>query len=170
MFRTNLIMMSSKVADKATTRTKEEVGIFIGQTGQSIECETIHRHIDGGREERSFIEMNPVNVVVIGHKLLNYPIPSSDLLLYTLGSVKEVSLPSDMKVRQRMGRRELEGMNMGSANTIKGEMGRPGIDSNQTLTIRLLHKSIHHNICTNHAKRLTGTNVDRSSEGRLMRT
>jgi hypothetical protein len=50
----------------------------------------------GGRhfhDKRSFIETNPVDVVVIGHDLLNYPIPSSDPLLYTLGSVKDVSLP-----------------------------------------------------------------------------
>jgi hypothetical protein len=29
-FRTNLSMMSSKVADEATTRTEEEIGIFVG--------------------------------------------------------------------------------------------------------------------------------------------
>jgi hypothetical protein len=85
--------MSSEVADKATTRTKEEVGIFVRQAGQSVERKTIHRHVDGGREERSFIEMNPMDIVVIRHDLLNYPTPSSDPLLYTLGSVKDVSLP-----------------------------------------------------------------------------
>jgi hypothetical protein len=52
MFRTNLSMMSSEVADEATTRTKEEVSIFVGQTGQSVERKTIHGHVDGGREER----------------------------------------------------------------------------------------------------------------------
>jgi hypothetical protein len=60
--------------------------------GQSVERKTVHGHIDGGREERAFIETNPVDVVVIGHDLLNSPIPSSDPLLYTLGSVREVSL------------------------------------------------------------------------------
>jgi hypothetical protein len=74
-----------------------------------------------------------------------------------------------MKVRQRMGWKELEGMNVGSANTIEGDMGRPRIDSNQMPTIRSLHNSIGNNICTNHAKGLTRMNVDRSSEERPMR-
>jgi hypothetical protein len=85
--------MSSEVADEATTGTKEEVGIFVGQTGQSIERETVHWHIDRGREERSFIKADPVDVMVIRHDLLNYPTSSSDPLLYTRRSVTEVSLP-----------------------------------------------------------------------------
>jgi hypothetical protein len=48
--------MSSEMTDEATTRTEEEVSIFVGQTGQSIEGEAIHGHVDGGREERSFIK------------------------------------------------------------------------------------------------------------------
>jgi hypothetical protein len=85
--------MSSEMADEATTRTEEKVGIFVGQTGQSIKGEAINGHIDRGQEERSFIKVDPVDVVVIRHDLLNYPIPSSNPLLYTLRSVKEVSLP-----------------------------------------------------------------------------
>jgi hypothetical protein len=91
--RTNLSTMNSEMANEATTGTEEEVGIFVGQTGQSVECKTVHGHVDGGRKESSFIKVDPVDVVVIGHDVLNYPIPSRNPLLYTLGSVKEVSLP-----------------------------------------------------------------------------
>jgi hypothetical protein len=59
--------MSSEMADEATTRTEEEIGIFIRQTGQSIKGEAIHGHINGGREERSFIKTDPMNIVVIRH-------------------------------------------------------------------------------------------------------
>jgi hypothetical protein len=80
------------MANEAMTSAEEEVGIFIRQMGQGVERKAVHRHIDGGRKERVFIEPNPVDVVVIGHVLLNYPTPSSDPLLYTLRSVREVSL------------------------------------------------------------------------------
>jgi hypothetical protein len=106
--RTDLSTMSSEVADEATTRTKEEVGILVGQTGQSVECETIHGHINGGREERSFIKADPMDIVVIGHDLLNYPNtlqkPSP---LYP--RISQRSITSEKKVRQRMGQKEWEG-------------------------------------------------------------
>jgi hypothetical protein len=46
----------------------------------------------GGGETRLGEELDPVNVMVIGHVALNYPIPSNDSHLYTWGTVTEVSL------------------------------------------------------------------------------
>jgi hypothetical protein len=48
-------------------------------------------------------------------------------------------------------------MNMGSTNTIEGNMGCPWIDSNQILMIRSLHNSIHNNIQTNQVEGPTET-------------
>jgi hypothetical protein len=90
--RTHLSTMSREMANEATTSAEGEVSIFIRQTGQGVERKAVHRHINGGRKERAFIEPNPVDVVVIGHVLLNYPTPSSDPVLYILGSVREISL------------------------------------------------------------------------------
>jgi hypothetical protein len=106
--RANLSTVKSEVTDEATTRTKEEVSILIGQTGQSVERETIHGHINRGREERSFIKVDPMDVVVIRHDLLNYPntLQQPSPLYPRIG---QRSITSEMKVRQRMGQKELKG-------------------------------------------------------------
>jgi hypothetical protein len=100
--RTNLSTMSREMANEATTGAEEEVSIFIGQTGQGIKRKAVHRHINGGRKERAFIEPNPVDVVVIGHVLLKLPNtlqrPSP---LYP--RISQRSITYNMKVRQRMG-------------------------------------------------------------------
>jgi hypothetical protein len=44
----------------------------IVQTRESVECEAIHGHVDGSGEQRTFIKADPMDVVVIGHGLLNY--------------------------------------------------------------------------------------------------
>jgi hypothetical protein len=43
-------------------------------------------------KERTFVETDPVGVMVIGHGLLKLLNPSVDPFLYTCGSVTEVSL------------------------------------------------------------------------------
>jgi hypothetical protein len=42
------------------------------ETGKGVERKAIHWYIHRSREERVFVETNPVDVVVIGHGLLNY--------------------------------------------------------------------------------------------------
>jgi hypothetical protein len=42
------------------------------QTGESIERKAVYGDIDGGRKQRTLIEADPMDVVVIGHELLNY--------------------------------------------------------------------------------------------------
>jgi hypothetical protein len=73
-----------------------------------------------------------MDVVIVGHDLLNYH-SLIDLLFYTRKSVREVSLM--IKGQTKEGTNGDVGMNMGSMNTIEDDMGRPGIDSNQMLTI-----------------------------------
>jgi hypothetical protein len=70
--RTVFSLMSREVTDEASTRAEEQVGIVIIQTRKGIKCEAIHGHEDGSGEQRTFIETDPMDVVVIGHGLLNY--------------------------------------------------------------------------------------------------
>jgi hypothetical protein len=60
------------VTDEASTQAEEQVGIVIVQTRKGVEHEAIHGHKDGSGEQRTFIEADPMDVVVIGHGLLNY--------------------------------------------------------------------------------------------------
>jgi hypothetical protein len=60
------------VTNEASTRAEEQVGIVIIQTRKGVEREAIHRHEDRSGEQRTFIEADPMDVVVIGHGLLNY--------------------------------------------------------------------------------------------------
>jgi hypothetical protein len=57
--------MSLDMTDEAATRTEEEVSVVVMQTGESIKCEKVHRHKDGGREQRSLVEGDPVDAMVI---------------------------------------------------------------------------------------------------------
>jgi hypothetical protein len=79
-------------ADEATVHCEEEVGIGTRQTRERIEGGTIYGYKNRGRETRLGEELDPVDVMVIGHGSLNYPIPSNDSHLYTCGTVREVSL------------------------------------------------------------------------------
>jgi hypothetical protein len=97
MFGAILGTMGSKVTNEATTRAEEQIGVVVRQTGKGVKCETVHRHIDGGRKERLLVESNLVDMVVIRHGLLNYPYPSNDPLPYTCGPVIEVSLSEHQK-------------------------------------------------------------------------
>jgi hypothetical protein len=70
MFRTILSLMSGEVADETTTCAEEEISIMIVETGEGIEREAIHGHIDRGREERALVKTDLVDIVVIRHGLL----------------------------------------------------------------------------------------------------
>jgi hypothetical protein len=45
------------------------------QTGESIKYEAVYWHVNGGREQRTLVEADPMDVMVIRHGLLNYPTP-----------------------------------------------------------------------------------------------
>jgi hypothetical protein len=47
----------------------------IGQARESVEGDTIHRYKGRGGKQRLLVEKNPVDAMVIGHGLLNYPTP-----------------------------------------------------------------------------------------------
>jgi hypothetical protein len=48
---------------------------MIGQARKSIESDTVQRYESRGGEQRLFEERSPVDAMVIGHGLLNYPTP-----------------------------------------------------------------------------------------------
>jgi hypothetical protein len=51
---------------------------------KGVKREAIHRHEDGSGEQRTLIEADPMDVVVIGHGLLNYSNhPSTSPLIRT---------------------------------------------------------------------------------------
>jgi hypothetical protein len=52
-----------------------QVGVVIGQTRQSIESDAVQGYKRRSREQRLFEERDPVDAVVIGHGVLNYPTP-----------------------------------------------------------------------------------------------
>jgi hypothetical protein len=79
----DLGMMHSLKADKATVCCEEEVGIRTRQTRERIKGDTIHYYENRGRKPRLGEERDLVDVMVIGHVALNYPIPSNDSHLYT---------------------------------------------------------------------------------------
>jgi hypothetical protein len=91
-YRTLLNAMKSSTANKATSSTEEQIGVIWQKTRKSIECKAINHNIDGIRENGAFIERDPVGVMEVRHDLLTTQIPSTDPFLYTLKSVKEVSL------------------------------------------------------------------------------
>jgi hypothetical protein len=65
--------MSHEMTNKITTGCEEQISIFLRQSRQGVECETIHTHIDGSGETGASIETDPVEGMVIRHDLLNYP-------------------------------------------------------------------------------------------------
>jgi hypothetical protein len=85
--------MESCTTYKATSCTEEQVGIIWRKTKQSVECKAVNRNKDGVRENRAFVERDPVGVMEVRHDLLTTQIPSIDPPLYTRDSVKDISLP-----------------------------------------------------------------------------
>jgi hypothetical protein len=69
---TDFSVMVGLIADKTTTRGKEQVSVVIEQMRQGVEGVTINCHEDGSRETRTFKKLNPVGVVIVGHSTLNY--------------------------------------------------------------------------------------------------
>jgi hypothetical protein len=53
------------------------------KTREHIEGDTIYSYEDRRGKARLGEELDPVDVMVIGHVALNYPIPSNDSHLYT---------------------------------------------------------------------------------------
>jgi hypothetical protein len=62
-------------ADKATIGREEEICVGTSQAGEGIEGSTVYSHKDWRGEARLREELDPVDIVVIGHALLNYPSP-----------------------------------------------------------------------------------------------
>jgi hypothetical protein len=137
--RTIFSLMSREVTDKASTRAEEQVGIVIVQTRKGVEREAIHGHKDGNGEQRTFIEADPMDVVVIGHGLLNY----FNLSLYMDGTVIEVSLVGTSAERTPGDDRT----NVGSMKTIGADTGCPGSGSNQMRRILSLHIPFQNEEC-----------------------
>jgi hypothetical protein len=63
--------MHSLKADEATICCEEKVGIGTRQMRERIEGDTIYGYENRGRKARLEKELNPMNVVVIGHVLLS---------------------------------------------------------------------------------------------------
>jgi hypothetical protein len=53
--------------DEAMISCKEKIGIGTIQTGKGVEGSAIHSNKDGRREAGLWEELNPMNIVVIGH-------------------------------------------------------------------------------------------------------
>jgi hypothetical protein len=54
-------------AYEATISCKEEIGIGTVQTGEGVEGGAVHSNKDRRREARLREELDPMNIVVIGH-------------------------------------------------------------------------------------------------------
>jgi hypothetical protein len=134
LHRTLLDTMESGTTDKATTSTKEEVSVVRRETGEGVKGEAVHSNRDRIGEHRTLVESEPMGIVVIGHWRLHYPETSSiNTFLYTLESVKEVSLPAHGQTKDRTN--GVEGTNVGLMKTIGDDTGCPGIGSSQIPTI-----------------------------------
>jgi hypothetical protein len=70
--------------DEAMIGCEEEIGIGTVQTGEGIEGSAIHCDKDGRGEVGLREELDPMNIVVIGHDSLNYPSPLHSLAPFIL--------------------------------------------------------------------------------------
>jgi hypothetical protein len=157
-----LYKMNGVATRETTTSTEEQVGIVRGEARQSIKGETINGYGNRSQEGGASLEGIPVGVMVVGHGLLNYSNPFRLPFLYTLKSVKEVSLPTLSQTKDKTD--GVIGTNMGLAKTTGDDMGCPGIGSSQMPTIRSLQTPFTNNAHTHQVKVLTETDVDGSSE------
>jgi hypothetical protein len=73
--RTDYRMMRVRETDKAAVSQEAQVGVVVVQTRQSIESDAVQGYKRRGGERRLFKEGDPVDAVVIGHGVLNYPTP-----------------------------------------------------------------------------------------------
>jgi hypothetical protein len=93
LYWTLFYAMESCMTNEAASSTEEQIGIVRRKTRQSVERETVNRNKNGVREDRVFVERDPVVVMEVRHDLLTTQIPAINPSLYTLDSVKDVSLP-----------------------------------------------------------------------------
>jgi hypothetical protein len=70
-------------ADEAAIRGEEKVGIRASQARKHIKSDTIDGDKNRRGEARLEEELDPVDIMVIGHSALNYSTPSNDSCLYT---------------------------------------------------------------------------------------
>jgi hypothetical protein len=63
------------MTDEAAISQEKDIGVVILEAGKSVECNTVQRHKDGGREQQLFIKRHPVDTVIIRHASLNYLAP-----------------------------------------------------------------------------------------------
>jgi hypothetical protein len=140
LHRTLLDVMESDKTDEVTTCTKGEVSIVRTKMRESVKGKTVHGDRDESREHGALIKHEPMGIMVIGHWRLNSSETSPiDSFLYTLKSVKEVSLSVCGQTKDKTN--GVKGMYMGSMKTIENDKGHPGIGSNQIPTIQSLSKT-----------------------------
>jgi hypothetical protein len=92
--------MKGVVADEASTRSQEQVGVVLRQVGKGVKGNTIDDHKDQSGEARFMIELNPMSIVVIRHHLLNYSSTPRSSFLYTANSVMEDHYGNIRTIRQ----------------------------------------------------------------------
>jgi hypothetical protein len=106
----------------------------MGQAGQSVKYITIHSHVDGNGENRTSIETDPVDVMVIRHEVLNCSTSFRQTPFFIPSKQYHLWWSQTKRRTNGVGR-----TNMGLAKTRGGNLERPGIDSNLTITILLNH-------------------------------
>jgi hypothetical protein len=73
--RTDHRMMSFRKANETTIRQKAQIGIVVSQTRKGVKSDAVQRYKSRGGKQRLFEERDPMDAMVIGHGLLNYPTP-----------------------------------------------------------------------------------------------
>jgi hypothetical protein len=73
--RTDHRMMHFRETNKTAISQEAQVGVVVGQTRQGIESNAVQGYKSRSGEQRLFEERDPMDAMVIGHGLLNYPPP-----------------------------------------------------------------------------------------------
>jgi hypothetical protein len=68
-------MMSFREAYETAIHQKAQIGVVVGQTRKGVESDAVQRYKSRGGKQRLFEERDPMDVMVIGHGVLNYPTP-----------------------------------------------------------------------------------------------
>jgi hypothetical protein len=68
-------MMSIREANETAIRQKEQISVVVGQMRKGVESNAVQRYESRGGKQRLFEERDPMDAMVIGHGLLNYPPP-----------------------------------------------------------------------------------------------
>jgi hypothetical protein len=104
--------------DEATIGCKEEIGIRTVQTGKGVEGSAVHSNENGRGEARLWEELDPMNIVVIGHDSLNYPSPLHSL--------------APLYLRDDYGSVTIETLTNDGARKMKGRTGDPRIPAERS--------------------------------------